>query len=705
MGAAFAVSAKIIKTESFMNIKLYRQKIKERDGFTIYQGEDSHPYADKDIVIVADGLGGRGGFPHTKMNRDILEEDKLYDILFEPEFEAEVSDEFRSFVTNNFEELFKTKDYYDNDLVNDETVRRSGYFASRIVVAIALYTLKYNPKFSKERIFSEFDTLTDEQKETRAKYFADKLAEIVMEKLKRIAERAGFEMEVGNKGAYLLPSTLTVAVMNERDDGVDVLYLWAGDSRGYFWTETEGMAQVTEDHEEGETMTNLITLSRECKIEGRFLTLPKPCAVFCASDGVYKPEAFACPIDQEYLMLLAIDMFDNPEAAMKLLVDQYNMLSVDDSSTLALYGCGYETYADFRAAVGRRMAIIKEKYVGELPGLFDVDYQGDLNKLHAKAVRRFADEDVARKLLASPGVLNLVINDMEKRRYAPYLEIKNGDASSDADCAACKNEAWAHLVQYVENNWLLGEGIRKYIPAIKNQHPEKYGKKGGYKLAYELPTPLTSLYKSNVQSNFALLDGEYRSDTNLDLLAGLTREEQLDTVNERIVALKKQVLAIVDKEIEAYLSFRDEQQKLNREYLAFDKDAVDDLLERLGRLERVESLTWVPSAVEPFPKKLKEAHEQYIKVCEGMPEATVKDDGGAILEVAVKYWCGNRNLHAFVWNQYRELVSDSIIEDILGADPKDAAELKRLTEALATRKRVYGEYNREYNRKYRPSRL
>lgn len=690
-----------------MNIKLYRQKIKQRDGFTIYQGEDSHPYADNDIVIVADGLGGRGGFPHTKMNRDILDSEKLYDILFEPEFEADVSDEFRAFVTNNFEELFKTKSYYDNDLVNDETVRRSGYFASRIVVAIALYTLKYNPKFSKERIFAGFEELTDDEKETRAKYFGEKLAEIVMDKLARIANRAGFEMEVGNKGAYLLPSTLTIAIMNERDDGVDVLYLWAGDSRGYFWTETEGMAQVTEDHEEGETMTNLITLSRESKIEGRFLTLPKPCAVFCASDGVYKPEAFVCPIDQEYLMLMAIDMYDTPEAAMKLLVDQYNMLSVDDSSTLALYGCGYETYADFRAAARRRMAVIKEKYLSRLPGLFDVDYQGDLNRLYAKAVAKFSDEGVAKQLLASPGVLSIVINDMEKRRYAPYLDVKNGASKPSDDSVAKKEAAWARIVDYVKNNWLIGEGLKKYSIERKNAHPEKYGKKGAYKMVGELPSPLTSLYKSIVQGQLAKLNEAYRTDTYGDMLAGLTKEQQADVAKDHIVALKKQVLSVVDQEIEKYLQFRDAQQKLTDEYLAFDKEGVDALLEKLERLERVEKMTWAPNSVCSIPMGLKRLQDEYIAICENAHEISEddKDSGSAMLEVAIKYWCTNKNVQAFIWNQYRELVPDALLEEILAENPADAAQLKKLTGALAIRSEIYGEYTEEYKRKYRPSRL
>ena len=116
-------------------------------------------------------------------------------------------------------------------------------------------------------------------------------------------------------------------------------------------------------------------------------------------------------------------------------------------------------------------------------------------------------------------------------------------------------------------------------------------------------------------------------------------------------------------------------------------------------------MSWAASPSCPIPMGLKQVHEAYIAACENVSDTPAGEDNGALVEVAVKYWCGNRNIHAFIWNQYRELVSDSLIEDILDENPTDAAELKRLTEALATRSRVYGEYNKEYNRKYRPSRL
>ena len=70
-----------------MNSILYHQKIKEnRNGQRVYLGEDAYPYADKDFIIVADGLGGRGGFPHRNFNKDILDKERFYDILFDDAF-------------------------------------------------------------------------------------------------------------------------------------------------------------------------------------------------------------------------------------------------------------------------------------------------------------------------------------------------------------------------------------------------------------------------------------------------------------------------------------------------------------------------------------------------------------------------------------------------------------------------------------------
>ena len=79
------------KGDNYMNSILYHQMKSVIQAKDVYLGEDAYPYADDSLLIVSDGLGGRGGYHHKRFFHDILEEDKIYDILFAPVFEKEVS--------------------------------------------------------------------------------------------------------------------------------------------------------------------------------------------------------------------------------------------------------------------------------------------------------------------------------------------------------------------------------------------------------------------------------------------------------------------------------------------------------------------------------------------------------------------------------------------------------------------------------------
>ena len=127
------------------------------DEFTFYMGEDTLPYESDEILLVADGLGGRGGFPHSQFKTHVdmvneagetvsvpLKKDNFFDVVFGGVFEnvKEVDADFKKYVTDSFKELI---DLLENG--NYEKVpKASGYFASRIASAIALFELKYNLK-------------------------------------------------------------------------------------------------------------------------------------------------------------------------------------------------------------------------------------------------------------------------------------------------------------------------------------------------------------------------------------------------------------------------------------------------------------------------------------------------------------------------------------------------------------------------------
>ena len=67
------------QTKQCKDIKIYHQKIIVNPATkeVKYLGEDSRPFVNKEIIMVSDGLGGRGGYPHYTAKEDIIDEKKL----------------------------------------------------------------------------------------------------------------------------------------------------------------------------------------------------------------------------------------------------------------------------------------------------------------------------------------------------------------------------------------------------------------------------------------------------------------------------------------------------------------------------------------------------------------------------------------------------------------------------------------------------
>jgi len=85
-----------------MNMLLHHQKRRNfNDGTFVNIGEDGCPYADKELLIVADGLGGRGGYPHTKINPAILNPEMFFNSFIAPVLGIADSN-YTTFVTNSF---------------------------------------------------------------------------------------------------------------------------------------------------------------------------------------------------------------------------------------------------------------------------------------------------------------------------------------------------------------------------------------------------------------------------------------------------------------------------------------------------------------------------------------------------------------------------------------------------------------------------
>lgn len=443
-----------------MNLTMQCQKRQRQEGISegyIGVGEDGLPYADDSILIVADGLGGRGGFSHTKFKtKDIFEPEKFYDVVLKPVL-GEADAEFRNYVADSFRELFALKDVYFTGHPG-ENKRTSGYFASRLVSAIVLHTLKYDSQFSSEELISSVLSTSGESRSVLLSKYGNSLQRVIHEKLQSIASNNNLETESKTTGSYLLPSTLTVALLRECEDHVDVIYFWAGDSRAYVWNKY-GLAQVTKDHEENETMTNLICLSKPFFIETKYLQFEKPCILFNTTDGCYKPNCFSSPLDFEYVLLDSMKQSRDMNEFSEKMRNVYKVIGNDDSDTMALAAYGYEDFDEIRRFADERLQDIQCEIIDKLPDIFDRDYTQELNDFVAEA------ESTERKMLESlvgvDSVKNYIISKMNDFSDVQYgretAELEKEQEYCDSDFSEARNK----LENWISEHWIAPPCLRR----------------------------------------------------------------------------------------------------------------------------------------------------------------------------------------------------------------------------------------------------
>ncbi len=371
-----------------MELTVYRQSSKIRpDGTIVYKGEDALPYADGQLLIVADGLGGAAAIRHTSIDSRLFDEETLPDTLFSGVFEDYSDPGFLGYVKKSFFELYAVKDCYTDNVNN---IKKSGYFASRIVSAIVLHEFTYNKKLAAGSFFGALGRERDAAKKAKAvadvgEYFTRTIAE----KLRACANNANIIYESSYSGLSLLGTTLTAALYQETGSETEVLLLTAGDSRPYVWDEKDGLRQLIRDEERPDGgMTNYIQLSDESRftINSRYMKFRNPCVLFCASDGCFDSGSFLSPLAFEKLLLDTAAASDSPEAMSATLHDFFvDHGRHDDSSTIAMKLCGYANFDELRRAASRRLKAIENDYISQMPKLLENDFIGDFERSKTNA--------------------------------------------------------------------------------------------------------------------------------------------------------------------------------------------------------------------------------------------------------------------------------------------------------------------------------
>ena len=370
-----------------MELTVYRQSSKQRpDGTIVYKGEDALPYVDDTFFVVADGLGGAASIRNQKINPALFEKDKIMDTLFQGVYDDYSDERFVKYVTDSFFELFAVKECYTENINN---IKKSGYFASRIVTAIVLHEHIYNEKLNPNELFDRFNKLeSEETKEGFLKELGKCFAQKIENDIRKIAKNANLIYESSYTGLALLGSTLCATIYRENEENVEALYLTAGDSRPYLWTPKDGLCQIVEDQEGSDGgMTNYIKANAEKTFDIRcnYMQFHKPCVMFNASDGCFDSGYFLSQMAFEKLILdKALESNSTVEMGKSIHDVFLTYGKHDDSSTIAMVFLGFKTFDDFKQSADNRLREMSSLYFSKMPDLLEHDYIADYEEERAK---------------------------------------------------------------------------------------------------------------------------------------------------------------------------------------------------------------------------------------------------------------------------------------------------------------------------------
>lgn len=574
-----------------MELTVYRQSSKQRpDGTIVYKGEDARPYVDESVFFVADGLGGAAAIRHQQINPDLFDKEKLMDTLFNGVYDDYSDERFVKYVTDSFFELFAVKDCYTDNINN---IKKSGYFASRIVTAILLHEMLYAKDGKPEELFKLYGSFESQQeKDAFLSNMGDYFAKKIGEDIRKIAKNANLIYESSYAGLALLGSTLCATIYHETEDGVEAFYLTAGDSRPYVWTQRDGLCQIIEDQEGKDGgMTNYIKANDDATFEIRcnYMSFPKPCILFNASDGCFDSGYFPSQMAFEKLILeTAVSTQSAEQMGESIHAFFLDYGKHDDSSTIAMKMFGYDSFEALQEDASRRLAVLHDEYISKMPDLLKGDYVADYEQIAAKFPSRLAG--MKSKFEGEDAVRDYCAERIKGGKYPPYdAQIQKVDekinetrlqmersAAHVKDIVARNYSRFSAILEHKTETWVEKRMVSK-IQDIDEKHQRQaddfIALIEEYKTEFESTTDrlkriLEQMFEIGVPSDFSDYD---------DISSGVVEEcvRSMDSLFDFFLSVKKKKQGAICK----LTQLRNEYIKQNLKLAANNEESVRRICE------------------------------------------------------------------------------------------------------------------------------
>lgn len=169
---------------------------------------------------------------------------------------------------------------------------------------------------------------------------------------------------IKSKILKLLPTTIASVIYRAKDGVHDIRTLWAGDSRVYYLTATDGLHLLTTDHSRQSAslqhssggdapLTHFLSEATPNRIEQREYSFSEPGVIICATDGIFS--YFKSDAHLELALWLAIErnICAGPELAREMLESEVLKVAGDDTSAVIIPLAADWDSHDFKSRIDR----------------------------------------------------------------------------------------------------------------------------------------------------------------------------------------------------------------------------------------------------------------------------------------------------------------------------------------------------------------